>query len=285
MTFQAFVRRAHMYAGLFLAPWVLTIGVSALIIHNQPLLSGWPKREVPPQEALDAIRSSSTRAPDEIARTIVAALNARENGNPNELVYGSAAFDGVFNMSLEWQSTKGKVTFDPKPVDGLITRFQPAAATERIAGLAPAAVSRAERDALHDRIEAALRRDDAGLRKAGVLGVPGVRFRILRSDKISDARYDMLTGDVVLTDHVATPWWEFLHKLHMTNKYFDGPWYRWAWLVMANIVAVTLCFWVLSGLVMWWQLKPARRSGLVVLALALVLVAAVYTGMWGLIAA
>jgi hypothetical protein len=35
-------------------------------------------------------------------------------------------------------------------------------------------------------------------------------------------------------------------------------------------MAFTMCFWGLSGLVMWWQIKATRRAGAVVLALSAV---------------
>jgi hypothetical protein len=35
MTFAHFVRRAHLYAGLFLLPWVIMFGVSTIPINHQ----------------------------------------------------------------------------------------------------------------------------------------------------------------------------------------------------------------------------------------------------------
>jgi hypothetical protein len=55
--------------------------------------------------------------------------------------------------------------------------------------------------------------------------------------------------------------------------------------VFVDLMACAMCFWALSGLVMWWQLKTLRRSGWVVIVATLIVVGLVWSGMYRLFAA
>jgi hypothetical protein len=45
-------------------------------------------------------------------------------------------------------------------------------------------------------------------------------------------------------------------------------------------MALTMCFWGLSGLVMWWQVKTTRKAGAVVLVLSAVAATALGIAMY-----
>jgi hypothetical protein len=55
----------------------------------------------------------------------------------------------------------------------------------------------------------------------------------------------------------------FLNRTHFRHGYTQPFAPSIAWAVIVDLVIVALVFWVLSGLWMWWEIKPARAWGAV----------------------
>lgn len=53
----------------------------------------------------------------------------------------------------------------------------------------------------------------------------------------------------------------FLNRAHFRHGYGHDHLPSTAWAVIVDLVVVALLFWVLSGLWMWWEIKPARAWG------------------------
>jgi hypothetical protein len=50
--------------------------------------------------------------------------------------------------------------------------------------------------------------------------------------------------------------------------------------MFVDAMACTMCFWAISGLAMWWQLKSLRRPGSAVILVTLIVVGLVWSGMY-----
>ena len=55
----------------------------------------------------------------------------------------------------------------------------------------------------------------------------------------------------------------FLNRTHFRHGYTQPFAASLTWAVIVDLVIVALVFWVLSGLWMWWEIKPARAWGAV----------------------
>jgi hypothetical protein len=53
----------------------------------------------------------------------------------------------------------------------------------------------------------------------------------------------------------------FLNRTHFRHGYEQPYAAAIAWAVIVDLVILALIFWVLSGLWMWWEIKPARAWG------------------------
>lgn len=53
----------------------------------------------------------------------------------------------------------------------------------------------------------------------------------------------------------------FLNRAHFRHGYETGFMPSTLWAVIVDLVVVALVFWVLSGLWMWWEIKPSRVWG------------------------
>ena len=112
--------------------------------------------------------------------------------------------------------------------------------------------------------------------------MPEVSFLMDADGRRWRVTYNALTGSVIgqPPDDAASPpaTRTFLLRLHTAHgyPYRAGP--DQAWAVLVDVMAVALLFWGVTGLVMWWQVRAARRSGAIVLlasaAVAAVLVSA-----------
>ena len=72
----------------------------------------------------------------------------------------------------------------------------------------------------------------------------------------------------------------YLTRLHLAHGYRSDSNSRWGWAVVVDAMAIVMVFWAASGLVMWWQLKAARRWGMVVLLLSAATAAVLAAGMY-----
>jgi hypothetical protein len=132
-------------------------------------------------------------------------------------------------------------------------------------------------DPFHERFKAAvpviLERIGFPTGEVTVTSVPDVIFPVEADGRTWTATYSPLTGAVSGVPSGATPstelgWRRFLLRLHTAHGYPGDPNAKWFWAVVVDVMAFTMCFWGLSGLVMWWQLKGTRRAGAVILALS-----------------
>src|SRR5262249_8623574 len=57
----------------------------------------------------------------------------------------------------------------------------------------------------------------------------------------------------------------FLLRLHSAHGYPYRAGTGQAWAVLVDVMAAALLFWATTGLVMWWQVRAARRAGPIVL--------------------
>ena len=55
----------------------------------------------------------------------------------------------------------------------------------------------------------------------------------------------------------------FLTRLHIRNGYGQGNKAVFGWAFTLDLTVIAMVFWILSGLWMWWEIKPARIAGAV----------------------
>ena len=58
---------------------------------------------------------------------------------------------------------------------------------------------------------------------------------------------------------------------------------KWVWAVVVDAMGFVMCFWGVSGLFMWWQIKATRKPGLAVLALSGVAATVLGVAMYGML--
>ena len=59
-----------------------------------------------------------------------------------------------------------------------------------------------------------------------------------------------------------------MERMHLTHTYTPTHDARWFWAFVVDAMFVSMVFWAISGLLMWWQVKRTRLWGVGVLALS-----------------
>ena len=67
-------------------------------------------------------------------------------------------------------------------------------------------------------------------------------------------------------------------RLHQLHHYPDNLGARWLWTLAADATGLMLVFWGISGVIMWWQIKPTRLVGFSGLSIAAVIAFLVISG-------
>ncbi|MGC4005669.1 MAG: PepSY domain-containing protein [Pirellulales bacterium] len=105
-------------------------------------------------------------------------------------------------------------------------------------------------------------------------------FKMTSAGKTWSVNYNEELGtlsgeEIVEREAPGMPFRQFLLRLHMTHHYPSSFGVRWVFAVIVDVMAMTMVFWGVSGVLMWIQIKKTRLIGAVVLLLAMISVAAI----------
>jgi len=273
------VRRIHLYSGLFMFPWVMLYGITALLFNHPGVFRDQPRRVLGLRDfegtplrhvadpaadaeqvvaALNTKFASSTTAlplyrlihPDQAKYTRDRILaRVRGEGQEHSVVLDLAS--GVAQVSTDPQGTGERAPFGTR---GL-----------KVGG------SLAER--VKTGLPAALARQGLAAEEAGIAIGTELVFYVEAEGRAWRATYNIQTGAVtgapahrpgslLLRD--------FLTQLHVTHGYpSHGGAARWFWALAVDAMFASMVFWGVSGLLMSWQIKAVRSAGAIVVAVSL----------------
>lgn len=300
------LRRGHLYFGLFLFPWAILYGVTAFLFNHPTAFSDQPTTSFG-ADAVAGTPLESLPSPAEQAEAVVKLLNERQKpAVPYRLGAGEIKYAREFafatvkvpgqTVSILFDVKNGGGTIrsavdkpkPPPPPAGPFAVGSPAAGGPRAGGKGAGKDGpRPSRsggellleDPLHERIKGAV---PEVLERAGyptgdvtVTSVPDIVFPVEADGKTWIATYNPMTGAISGKPADAEEKPElsvrrFLLRLHLAHGYPGEPNARWYWAVVVDAMAFVMCFWGLTGLIMWWQIKATRRIGAVVLVLSAV---------------
>lgn len=257
-------RRAHLYCGLALVPWVCLYGITGLFF-NHPTLAGddalrFGRSELPP-ELLQRAPSA-----DDVARSLERQLGEqlRLNDLPPPQYTGSLRAKGKLGdrdvrLFLGMRSGNGSLRFDDPDVGNLPESLLPlpsidpegqgATAWEQ-AALAIAGV-------YIDDPTLELKLDRAPTLTFGA-DVDGEPWVVTYDPKDRELEFERPGSEAVEVPRL-------LQRLHMTHHYPDRFGAGWIHALFVDLTAGCLLMWCLTGLIMWWQMRKLRRIGAVVL--------------------
>lgn len=273
---RLWIRRAHLYAGLALLPWVLLYAVSGLLF-NHPDWSDRPEGGVRRfvLSDLESTKAESQlmdpkRAADAVAGTLGAHVEVEARPAPTlrrslrAKVSDSERDDPAEELSVRFPSRRGSWGTRPTP---------PARTPDSLSNVSVIQVPDHDAAAWQRYADAVATEVAGDLTEVELSRTPTIRFHAQIDGEAWQVDYDANTGEVAFEPlaerEVHLP--RLLARLHMTHVYPDTLGTAWVHALLVDLSALCLVLWSVTGVFMWWQMRRVRRVGWVVLAAGLFL--------------
>lgn len=280
------VRRFHMYLGLLLMPWVFFYGVSGALFNHPDIGRDIPRQKIAPERVI-ALTGFAPVVAKDAADTLVARMNARDSArvridasHPAE-VWGWPLFSAPAAEGNRYTMIANLKT----GMVGVGQMTAPEATPTPPFDATPLALPQYQTGTFAKQFEpllATLHADTSGPLAPHPKVAPEIRFRVIDGDNRTwNVAWNMTTGALTTqpTDANGPRFVELLGTLHKTHHFPIHPGISFAWALMADLTGIALALWALSGLVMWWQIKPSRVLGVVAISAAMVVAGLVMTRM------
>ncbi|WP_435006876.1 hypothetical protein P12x_004332 [Tundrisphaera lichenicola] len=283
------VRRTHLYAGLFMLPWVFLYGITALLFNHPGAFADQSGRRIE-RAAWSGTALSNLPEPERLATEVVNALNdsgGDRSGRPTYRLVRpeESAFGRELAATIRSGGRQYNLRIDIDSGEGLARevgerrRPDPAPFATREAMISrPPPLADIREDLPKVLARVGLPDSELSLR-----GNPDLGFLMESGGKTWQVHYDLVTGAVSgrAEDQTGEPLSSrrFLTRLHLAHGYPAGLGYRWGWAVAVDLMFLSMVGWGITGLLMWWQMKNVRRVGAVVLVASILVASILAMGM------
>lgn len=310
------VRRGHLYLGLFLLPWAFLYALTAFLFNHPTVFSDRPTVSFGAEE-IKGTPLESTSSPQDLANQVLAELNQRAEvgqsyrlSKPEEIrftrsfaVASVKTEDQQISVLVDLVGKSGRIRSAPRKSDapkekapfaiGIPSR----SGRGRAGGRSPESRPKPTRssnllkfeDPLNERIEKSvptiLARKGFPTGEVTLTSMPDLSFSVVdQQGREWKARYSItqgtVSGDKPDQEPETISTRRFLTRLHLAHGYPSSGGVRWFWAIIVDVMAGVLFFWGVSGLLMWWQIKATRKAGLLVMLLSVSSAGALGYGMY-----
>jgi hypothetical protein len=283
------VRWVHLFAGLFLTPWILLYGVTGFLFNHPEAFPDREARTVGRETAAGTPMEGFPTAP-KLAERIVETLNAQAGRQGFRLAdRDGATYSRTLFVNAAGRGREHLVRFDPETAETFIRSTSP---TKEV--FAPWSSGKSlpladsPRERLARGVPALLAKLGIEADEVTIRNPPDLVCTVEEGGRLWQVHYNLQTG-VLLARPVGAPGEglstrRFFTGLHLSFTYPSRLDTRWFWAVAIDLLCVAMVFWGASGLLMWWQLKKLRGWGAATLALSLAVASAMAIGMHAVLA-
>lgn len=279
------LRRVHLYAGLFLLPWVFLYGITGAMFNHQGLLPEVTIAEVNSKLIADTTLKQFPTGKD-LAMQVVDAI---QKASPDTEIALDASHQPEFANDVIVQITdkgiKHAVHIDPVEKSAWVATFP-----EKQEKLEPLLSDVRNVKLYPNPYESARSAVPEILRNAGIdasaapkpMGWSKLNFLATVDGEPARVTYVLRDGHVDITKHEGKTGMSLrgfflrLHTSHGQTPHWNG---RMIWSIFVDIMAIAMVTWGLTGLVMWWQIKRTRMIGAAVIGLSVTTAGIMYFSM------
>lgn len=295
------IRRIHLFTGLFMLPWVLLYGFTALLFNHSTWFSDSRIENV----ALSAEEQIGLPVSDEIAQRVIADL--RDEGIDVELadspraLFTRSAFvsyeteDSNTTLVLDLNSGNGYRRIREKPAEEESTDQKESGDENKtkprdLAKGVPVSVDPQQSLDVTELVKE-LGDEIAADQQIKLTAIPTLEFDAIVDGQPKRLRFSQqsnrrrggslppqsskseaknktdVTGTVVAVGENPRQmsWRSYLLRLHMAHGYPNTKNARYWWAYAVDAMFLCMVFWGFSGVFMWWQIKRTRVIGFVLL--------------------
>ena len=268
-------RRLHMYFGLVLLPFVFLYGVTALLFNH----SSWMSTSDYFRSSSETFRAVQPAVPSEIVQQIAKELGTREEFTFTGYDEDSVELINEHIFDVEEDGFRYRYRFVPMESKAFVQKTPTSEKIEPEFTVSPVDFAP---DPSIDQLVEAIEEDHNGS-KVRIRSASDVRFVADINQEKWVLTCDLQTGRVTQNKFEEPRsefnWRSYLLRLHKTRGYpRDGDSVRFGWAVAVDIMGLLMLFWGLSGVIMWWQMKPFRLIGGVLVLIGVLLCA--FLGFW-----
>lgn len=292
-TMMKLVRRIHLYSGLFMFPWVLLYGVTGMFFNHPRWFTGGEVRTFAASSVVGG-KLTQLPPPQTVAQTVVAAINettAQTNG-PNVVLTDlrSPQYDRTFTFTVHTDEADHTVTVNPVTGDGEIRTFaidpeeeQARTQPNPLEGIRRVHVQSHSMTFAQAAVPKVL--EDLGLPSAQAntgRRSPNLVFSANVDGEPVALSYNLGNGSLSTTPENAKSTMtakSFMQRLHLSRGYSPHPNIDSVWAILVDAMFLSMVFWGLSGILLWWQLKRTRWLGGGFLVASLVVTVFLVAGM------
>ena len=282
------LRRAHMYTGLVLLPWIILFGITGVFFNHPTWFSRQQVIYSTDSHNVEKITGFKPPDPKKIASQIVDELNIKKadssenftlDNSMSPMVSGRLGFfldneEAQYFLYLDTVNGISKIESRSKfpeveapNIDGQVIDLLDQNSTELEAGVAELF-------------------NNAGIESDSkprmFRSQPKVIFNVIDTNGTSfNIGYNIVSGKLSVRQTDKPPPMEMrsiLTRLHRLHRYPDEVNVRWVWSFFVDATGLMLIFWGVSGIIMWWQIKPTRVVGVIGISVALIIAFLVGTG-------
>lgn len=283
------LRRIHLYSGLFMLPWVLLYGFTGWFFNHPRYFTGDEHRVIAPAAVADGALTELPTA-DEVAALAVDEINLASflvDGPEVELSPDlQPTYSGYLAFNANGEKQTHVIVLHPATGAGEVrTTHVPAevsGASDGQSGQAAPLVDIGSIDNVSNPQSVAADvlpevLEDLGLEGAQAFprrGGVSLSFNALVDGEPTRVTYSLGSGAIssrlISAPPREMPVKSFLQRLHMARGYVPNFGTRTWWAITVDAMFVSMVFWGLSGVLMWWQIRRTRLLGSLVLAASLV---------------
>ena len=261
------VRRVHLYIGLFLVPWVILYGVSALLF-NHP---GWMnKRSVVllDQADLNDTQFAHPFMVEPAVESAWQAISTQMGDQAIDATISNQRIIGKYRVRASNETEQLSIYISPQATGGTVYRTpKDSVSTHPFESLSDIDLPEEMLPNKTD-VETLLAAMNVEAEKARMDRGPTLIFDAQTDQDRWRFEINLKDGSIS-TDNLATrngtstvrSFMTRLHKLHVYPYAYSA---RWIWSLIVDMMGGAMVVWGLTGLVMWWQMRRLRSIGLVV---------------------
>lgn len=279
------LRRIHLYAGLFLLPWVFLYGLTGAMFNHQGLL---PEAQIQTiaSSVLAETKLQDFPSPQQFAEQVVVAIGKAAPDTDVQLDDSHApqwTNDVMFYVTEAGK--KHAVHFDPVKKTAWVATFpaevekrEPMLKDVKNVQIAPSPYVMARETVPTVLSEIGIETEA----KPKPLGYSKLNFIASIDGTPARVTYVLRDGHIDITKHDGNDGLSFrhfflrLHTSHGQPPHWNG---RMVWSLFVDTMAIAMLTWGLTGLVMWWQIKRTRLIGGFVIGASIATAAMVYVSM------
>nr|WP_299272502.1 PepSY domain-containing protein [uncultured Psychroserpens sp.] len=265
--FHKFNRRIHLYAGLFMIPYIFIFGLSGIIFNHPTILNDRSFDSF----ILDKEESFASTFPDveKLATSITNSIvrdglisnpeikNIKYNGT---MILRSMNDVADYRMNVDIPTSKVQLLTLPDFVNN----------TEVSSG--NYATSNINSKDLLYKAEQVLKKQDIVPGKSRIQRIPNLEFDLENDTGNYRVTYNYTSGNYRVNDLGKRKFKlnYLLTNLHQVHGYpVAGFSVQWLWVFFADSLAVLMIIWAISGLIMWFKMKRLFTIGVILLSISM----------------